>query len=113
MFGYAGLVQSDPPGLNLRRPPSLPPDGGRPLSGPRRRTRVSSRLLGGPSGAAGIPYVGWVRLVRSVGPSPISAPLRSAPGNEAEALHTRLFGSEPRSVSAGLFLPVDGPLGGP
>ena len=29
-----GPVQSDPPGLNPRRPPSLPPGGGRPLNFP-------------------------------------------------------------------------------
>ena len=66
VFGYAGLVQSDPPGLNLRRPPSLPPDGGRPLSGPRRRIGVSTaarqawptfpRRLGTPP-QAGRPFI--------------------------------------------------------
>lgn len=39
-----GPVQSDPPGLNPRRPPSLPPGGGRPLT---------SRFA--PLGAGGLP----------------------------------------------------------
>jgi hypothetical protein len=34
-----GPVQSDPPGLNPRRPPSLPPGGGRPLT-----SRLPSRF---------------------------------------------------------------------